>query len=98
VAGLKADLAGDEPTPIEALLIDHLAACHLAAQHAEIQAASGCGGSLEQANFRLRRAESAQKRLLHATKTLATLRALVPQGLVPASPLKVFAPEKKKTA
>jgi hypothetical protein len=43
----------------------------------------------------LKRAESCQKRLLNATKTLATLRALVPHGLLPVEHLKVFDPEKK---
>jgi hypothetical protein len=60
--------------------------------HAEIQAASPAGGSLEQAAFKLKRAESSQKRLLAATKTLATLRALVPAGLVPARPLRLHDP------
>src|SRR5262249_57637000 len=69
VGRLKEDLGGDSPTVIERVLIDHLAACYLAAQHAEIQAASPAGGSLEQASFRLKRAESGQRRLLAATKT-----------------------------
>jgi hypothetical protein len=59
----------------------------LGTQHAEIQAASPAGSSLDQAAFRLKRAESIHKRLPAATKTLATLRALLPQGLVPAQPL-----------
>jgi hypothetical protein len=62
---------------------------------AEIQAASPAGASLGQAAFRLKRAESSQKRLLAATKTLATLRALVPQGLVPARPVSLYDPESK---
>jgi hypothetical protein len=93
IARLKKDLAGDDPTAIERVLVEHLAACYLAVQHAEIQAASPPGGSLEQAGFRLKRAESSQKRLLQATKTLATLRALVPGGLLPSSQMKAFAPE-----
>ena len=92
VARLKKDLAGDDPTAIERVLVEHLAACYLAVQHAEIQAASPPGGSLAQAGFRLKRAESSQKRLLQATRTLATLRALVPRGLHPASHLKAFVP------
>jgi hypothetical protein len=63
--------------------------------HAEIQAASPSSASLEQAAFRLKRAESSQKRLLVATKTLATLRALVPAGLVPARPVSLYDPESK---
>src|SRR5262249_14010699 len=93
VAQLKKDLAGDDPTAIETVLIDHLACCHLAVQHAEIQAATPQGGSLEQAGFRLKRAESAQKRMLNATRALVSLRALVPRGLHPASHLKAFVPD-----
>src|SRR5262249_23061790 len=93
VARLKKDLAGDDPTPIETVLIDHLACCHLAVLHSEVQAASPQGGSLEPARFRLKRAESAQKRMLNATRTLVSLRALVPRGLHPASHLKAFVPD-----
>jgi hypothetical protein len=53
------------------------------------------GSSLEQAAFKLKRAESSYRRLLAATKTLATLRALVPQGLVPAQPFRLHDPDKK---
>lgn len=96
VAKLKSDLAGQHPTRLEELLIQHLAACHLAVQHAELQAASPATGSLEQAGFRLKRAESAQKRLLSATKTLALLRSAMPAGLVPANPMHLFDPGEKR--
>src|SRR5262249_56124744 len=60
VGRLKEDLGGDSPTVIERVLIDHLAACYLAAQHAEIQAASPAGGPLEQASFRFNTAQPGQ--------------------------------------
>jgi hypothetical protein len=93
LAELKDQLKGPHPTALEAVLIDLIGVAWLGVQHAEIQAASPAGGSLEQAVFRLKRAESSQKRLLAATKTLATLRALVPQGLVPAQRLRLHDPD-----
>ena len=83
VGQLKRELAGEQPTAVERLLVDQVAACYLAAQHGEILAASPAGASLEQAAFRLKRAESGQRRLLQATRTLATLRALLPLRLRP---------------
>src|SRR5262249_16221311 len=80
-ARLKDDLKGPEPTALEAVLVDLVGVAWLGVRHAEIEAASPAGSSLDQAAFRLKRAESSQKRLLSATKMLATLRALMPQGL-----------------
>jgi hypothetical protein len=95
LAELKDQLKGPHPTALEAVLCDLIGVAWLGMQHAEIQAASPAGGSLEQAAFRLKRAESSQKRLVNATKTLATLRALVPAGLVPARPVSLYDPESK---
>ena len=92
LAELKEQLRGAHPTALEAVLVDLVGVAWLGVHHAEIQAASPAGGSLDQAAFRLKRAESSQKRLLAATKTLATLRALVPAGLVPAQPLRLHDP------
>jgi hypothetical protein len=92
---LKGQLKGPSPTPLEAVLVDLVGVAWLGVHLAEIQAASPAGGSLDQAAFKLRRAESSQKRLLAATKTLATLRALVPAGLVPARPVSLYDPESK---
>lgn len=78
--GLKSDLAGPSPTPLESLLIDYLGVTWLAAQQGEIAAAQA-GGSPEVARLRLRRAESAQKRFTGAVKTLSLVRALLPGGL-----------------
>jgi hypothetical protein len=83
LAALKGELAGDHAAPLESLLIDVVGVCWLATNQAEIAAAGPAGGSLQQAQFRLRRAESAQRRLLNAAKTLAMLRALAPRGLRP---------------
>ena len=80
---LKAELAGPHSTPLEQLLVDEVGVTWLASQHGEISAADESGGSLQQANFRLRRAESAQRRFMKALKTLTMIRALVPRGLMP---------------
>jgi hypothetical protein len=96
IAGLKADLLGARPTCMERLLVDHIAVCQLAERHAEMAAAHSADTGLEVARFRLQRAESAQRRYLTSVKTLATLRALVPQGMVPLRPLKLFKGAKQK--
>lgn len=79
---MKAELAGSKATPLETLLIDLVGVTWLAAQHGEMDAASPPGASLSQAAFRLRRAESAQRRLLNATKTLTLVRMLAERGRV----------------
>jgi hypothetical protein len=95
LAEWKKRIKGPSPTALEAILADLIGVAWLGTQHAEIQAASPAGSSLEQAAFKLKRAESSQKRLLAATKTLATLRALVPQGLVPSQRLRLHDPDRE---
>jgi hypothetical protein len=96
LAALKDDLKGPHAGTLEALLVDVVAVAWLALQDAELGAARPAGGSLAQAAFRLKRAESCQRRFASAVKTLAGLRALAPQGLVPARPLQVFGPERRQ--
>jgi hypothetical protein len=96
LSSLKTDLTGEHPAALEKLLVDEISLCYLAQRQAQI-AASTTGGSIVQAAFRLRRAESAQKRYLAAMKTLANLRALVPAGLVPQNGLRIH-PESRKRA
>jgi hypothetical protein len=86
---VKGDLLGTHPTPMERLLVDQAVACYLAVQHAEMALAAPGSTSPAQAAIRLRRAESSQKRYLAALKTLARLRATVPQGLAPLHPLQL---------
>lgn len=90
LAELKEELQGPNPTPMESLLVDTIAVAWLGSQHAEIQASAPTTGSLEQASWKLKRAESSQRRLLTATKTLATVRTLMSKGLAPANSLKLF--------
>jgi hypothetical protein len=93
---MKNKLAGPHPTPTEELLVNLVAVTHLAHHQAELSAASSPGGSLEQAGFRLKRAESTQRRYERALKLLATLRALLPSGLAPARPLKLHRPAEQR--
>jgi hypothetical protein len=88
---LKARVAGPAPTPLDELLVSQVAVTKLAAEVAEAQAAQPAGGSLAAATFRLKQAESAQKRHLTAIKTLTFVRALTGKGVfersaVPSSP------------
>jgi len=92
---LKAELAGDHPTTLEQLLVDHIATCHLAEHHAQMLAADATGGTIPQAVLRLKRSESAQKRFLAAIRTLTTLRARAPAGLAPLGSIKIHSPSEK---
>jgi len=96
VALLREELRGPSPTRLESLLVDQIVLSWLAAQHGEIQAASPAGGSLQLAAFRLRRAESAQRRHLTAVRTLATLRSLLAAGLASSRPLRAFGEGEKR--
>lgn len=96
VERLKAELAGPDPSPLERLLVDHVVVAHLAERQAELSAAQ-TGGSVQQAAFRLKKAESAQRRFLLATKSLATLRALQPRVTRPVKGPRLYDPEGRKT-
>lgn len=96
VERLKAELAGPDPSPLEKLLVDHLVVAHLAERQAELSATQ-TGGSIQQAAFRLKKAESAQRRFLAAAKSLATLRALQPRSARPTDTLRLFDPDSRKT-
>jgi len=93
LAAMKDELAGPYPTKLEHLLVQQITTSWLAATQAEMQAASTTSVSLEQAGFRLKKAESAQKRHLAAMKMLATLRTHCGKGLAPLNPLKLFVTE-----
>ncbi len=76
---LKADLAGSQASPLEKLLIDLVGVTWLAALHGEYAAASPPGGSIQLATYRLKRAESAQRRFARAVRTLTLVRAAAPK-------------------
>jgi len=95
VAGLKRELEGEQPTRLEALLVEQIAVTWLACKHAEQKAACAATGSPAQDAFKLKRAESAQKRFNNAIKTLALLRSVKRAGLVPANQMRLHEPGKK---
>jgi hypothetical protein len=92
---LRAELEGDSPTPLERLLVGQVVSSWLEMSHAQAQVAAPGSTTLGQASHNLRRAESAQKRYLAAIKTLTTVRALVPRGLVPVNHLRLHDPGSK---
>jgi len=94
LAEMKADLAGENPTRIERLLVDQVVACWMEVNYLESVSADPGRGSLDQSAFRLKRLESAQRRYLQALKSLTELRALAPGGLTPAKALTLHDPEK----
>jgi hypothetical protein len=91
VEHLRAELAGPRPTPVEDLLVTQVVTCYLALQHAELSSARPGPSSLVQIGVRLKRSESALKRYLATLRTLAQLRATVPQGLVPVNSVQLYA-------
>jgi hypothetical protein len=78
LTALKADLAGEKASPLEQLVIGHIGVTWLAANRAETEAAQPAE-ALPRASFRLKQAESAQRRLAGAVRTLAVVRALLPE-------------------
>jgi hypothetical protein len=77
---MKTKLAGTHASPLEHLLVDVVGTTYLAALYGETAAASQPAGSTAQLNYRLRRAEAGQRRFLRASKTLATVAALLSRG------------------
>jgi hypothetical protein len=74
---MRAELLGDNPTPVERLLVERVVACWLQVQDADIRTAQGQkDASLRLADFHQRRMDAANKRFLAAVKTLATVRKL----------------------
>jgi hypothetical protein len=96
IAKMKDELLGPHPTPMERLLVNQAVACYLAVRHADTCLAAPGSCSPAQAALRLRRAESAQRRYLATLKTLARLRATVPQGMAPLKPLRLHTGEQQQ--
>jgi hypothetical protein len=98
VTDMKADLAGKHPTRMEQMLVDQVVGCWMEVKYLETAYAEPAQGSLQQAGFRLKRRESAQKRYLAAVKTLTTVRALTPAGLTPSPAATVYEEPKRQMA
>lgn len=73
---LRAELAGPDPTPLERLLAERIAACWLHLYQLEATYAGKDSMSLELAMHYQKSIDRAHKRYLSAIKTLATVRKL----------------------
>jgi hypothetical protein len=73
---MRADLSGPDPTALERLLADRVAACWLHLHHLEMQYAQKDRVSLELGTYFQRCLDRAHKRYLSAIKTLAVVRKL----------------------
>jgi len=79
LADMRRDLAGDQPSPLDALLVNRIVLCWLDSMAADTllsqRMAAGC--SLALGEFYQRRAERAQRQFLRAVQTYATVRRLL---------------------
>ena len=73
---MRAELAGPNPSAIEKLLVDRIVACLLQTQHADYMAAEAGDDLVAIGDYHQRRQDRANRRLLSAVKTLATVRRL----------------------
>ena len=79
IARKRREVAGADPTPLEALLAERVALCWVAAQQADAQYARKLAGgmSFREGEYYARRSEQATRQLLRAAQTLATVRRLL---------------------
>jgi len=77
LATMKAELAGPSPSPLEKLLSERIVACWLHVSYFDAVIAQTHGVSAVKANELRRMQDSAHRRFLTATKTLATIRKLL---------------------
>lgn len=100
-AALRADerrgeFAGAAATPTERLLADLVVNLELEVHSASLDLALNPGDPPAVTAARTRRADSAVRRLLAATRMLRDLQALLPNGQAPGPRLKVFDPVGRK--
>ncbi len=76
LATMRADLAGDRPTPVERLLSDRVVACWLQVQEADLRYARERDLGGKRAAALAARLDGANKRFLAAARTLAQVRKL----------------------
>ena len=76
VAGLRTDLAGPEPSPLEGLLVDRIVCAWLEVKRQDALMAQVQETSLKQGEYYQRRHERAEKRFHRACKSLAQIRRL----------------------
>jgi hypothetical protein len=91
LTALKAELAGPSATPLERLLIAEVAGCWLAKSYLDARMAQSSGATAAQVEMLRRLPGDAHRRFLHAARTLATVRKLLP----PAPSAKPARPPRK---
>lgn len=72
----RAELSGENPTPLERLLIERVVSCWLQVQHADLVVAQLKNASHATGDYHQRRQDRANRRFLAAVKSLATVRRL----------------------
>jgi hypothetical protein len=77
VQGLKAEVAGADPSPLERLLADRVALCWLQCQECDAACGTLQRATLPEHAALLRRQNSAHRRLLQAIQALARVRRLL---------------------
>jgi hypothetical protein len=79
---MRSELLGENPTPVERLLVERVVACWLQVQDAELRTAQGQKDfTFKQAEFHQRRMDATNRRFLAAIKTLALVRKLAVPAL-----------------
>jgi hypothetical protein len=98
IAEMKADLAGDQPTRLELMMVDQVVAQWMEVKYLEAASAEGGGSPLANDSLRLKRLESAQRRYFHAITMLTTVRALAPAGGAPVGTIRLYEPPTQQRA
>jgi hypothetical protein len=80
LAELKAELAGADPSPLDRLLAERVAACWLGATYSDASYAQAKGSPAAAVEHARRRQDSAGRRYAEALKLLATVRRLLGHG------------------
>ncbi len=79
---LRAELLGENPTPVERVLVERVVACWLQVQDAELRAGRGQkDATYKLLDFYQRRMDATNRRFLAAVKTLALVRKLAVPAL-----------------
>ena len=80
VRRLREDLEGENPSPLESLLVDRIISCYLHVNFAENEYTDsvGPGARLEVAEYMQKRLDRANKRYIAAIKALAQVRKMGP--------------------
>jgi len=76
LAVMRKELQGENPTPVEVLLVERIVACWLQVQDADIRAGQATEPTFKQADFNQRRMDATNRRYLAALKALALVRKL----------------------